>query len=107
MVYLSIVGLPRLPLEKRPLNGCSNNLLPPPRRLCFCRCLSVCLSVSLSVCLFVCLLATLRQKARTRTDLHEIFRKGWQWANEQMLNFGGDPDHRLDTGIVFRIRHYW
>ena len=23
------------------------------------------------------------------------------------LNFGSDPDHRLDTGIVFRIRHYW
>jgi len=23
------------------------------------------------------------------------------------LNFGGDPDHRLDTGIVFRVRHYW
>jgi len=23
------------------------------------------------------------------------------------LNFGGDIDHRLDTGIVFRIRHYW
>ena len=23
------------------------------------------------------------------------------------LNFGGDPDHRLDTGIVFRIRHCW
>ena len=23
------------------------------------------------------------------------------------LNFGGDPDHRLDIGIVFRIRHYW
>jgi len=23
------------------------------------------------------------------------------------LHFGGDPDHRLDTGIVFRIRHYW
>jgi len=23
------------------------------------------------------------------------------------LNFRGDPDHRLDTGIVFRIRHYW
>ena len=22
------------------------------------------------------------------------------------LNFGGDPDHRLDTGIVFRICHY-
>jgi len=23
------------------------------------------------------------------------------------LHFGGDPDHHLDTGIVFRIRHYW
>jgi len=23
------------------------------------------------------------------------------------LNFGGDQDHRLDTGIVFWIRHYW
>ena len=23
----------------------------------------------------------------------------------ELLNFGGDPDHRLDTGIVFRIRH--
>ena len=22
------------------------------------------------------------------------------------LNFGGDPDHRLDTEIVFWIRHY-
>jgi len=22
------------------------------------------------------------------------------------LNFGGDPDHRLDTEIVFQIRHY-
>jgi len=23
------------------------------------------------------------------------------------LNFSGDPNHCLDTGIVFRIRHYW
>jgi len=23
------------------------------------------------------------------------------------LNFGGDPDHHLDTGIVFRIRYYY
>jgi len=29
--------------------------------------------------------------------LHEIFRQGWQWANE----------HRLGTGIIFQIRHYW
>jgi len=25
----------------------------------------------------------------------------------KLLNFDVDPDHRLDTGIVFRIRHYW
>jgi len=42
-----------------------------------------------------------------RTDLREIFREGWQWANEQMIKFGDDPDHLLDTEIVFRIRHYW
>jgi len=30
------------------------------------------------VCLFVCLLATLRENFQT--DLHEIFREGWQWA---------------------------
>jgi len=23
------------------------------------------------------------------------------------LKLSGDPDHRLDTGIVFRIRQYW
>jgi len=23
------------------------------------------------------------------------------------LNFGDGPDHRLDTGMLFRIRHYW
>jgi len=23
------------------------------------------------------------------------------------LNFGGNPGHRLDTEIVFRIRHCW
>jgi len=27
--------------------------------------------------------------------------------NNKWLNFGGDPDHRLDTGIVFLICHYW
>jgi len=37
------------------------------------------------VCLYVSLLATLRKKVQT--DLHEIFRKGWQWANEQMMKF--------------------
>jgi len=28
-------------------------------------------------------------------------------VNKLLLNFGGDPDHRLDTGIVFRIRQFW
>jgi len=23
------------------------------------------------------------------------------------LNLGGDPDHRMDTGIVFQIHHHW
>jgi len=26
---------------------------------------------------------------------------------KKLLDFGIDPDHRLDSGIVFRIRHYW
>jgi len=26
---------------------------------------------------------------------------------KKMINFGGDPDHRLDTGFVFRILPYW
>jgi len=57
------------------------------------------------VYLSVCLLATLPKNCQT--DLHEIFsRAGWQWANEQMIKFC-NPDHRLDTGIVFRICHYW
>jgi len=34
-------------------------------------------------------------------------RKVGNWPPNKKLNFGGDPDHRLDTGIVFRIRHYW
>jgi len=25
----------------------------------------------------------------------------------KLLNFDGDPDHCLNTGIVFQIRHYW
>ena len=26
---------------------------------------------------------------------------------KKWLNFGVDPDHGLDTGIVFRMCHYW
>jgi len=35
------------------------------------------------VCLSVCLLATFRKNFRT--DLHEIFKEGWQRADEQMI----------------------
>jgi len=44
------------------------------RWICNCRCLSLCLSVS-----------NFAQKLQT--DLHEIFREGWQWASEQMIKF--------------------
>jgi len=43
-------------------------------------------------------------------DLHEICMKSRKAGNgplNKRLNFSGDPDHRLDTGIIFRIRHYW
>jgi len=64
--------------------------------------------LSLFVCFSVCLLTTLHKNFQK--DLHEIFRESCQWVIEQMnkwLNFAGDPDHHLDTGIVCRIRHYW
>jgi len=57
-----------------------------------CRCLFVCLSVSLRI--------------NFRTDLHEIFMEVGNGPMNKCLNFGGDPDHRVDTGVVFRIRHY-
>jgi len=66
----------------------------------------VCLFVCLSVGLFVCLLATSRKNFRT--DLHEIFGEGLQWANEQTTKFwwrsGSPSEYRR---IVFRIRLCW
>jgi len=62
--------------------------------------------VCLSVCLSVCLLATLRKNFRT--DLHKIFRKGWQWARELVIRFwwqsGSLYGYRY---CFFRIHHYW
>jgi len=54
------------------------------------------------VCLFVS-----NFSKNFRTDLHEIFRKVGNRPMNRWLNFGGDPDHRLDIEIVFRIRQYW
>jgi len=54
------------------------------------------------VCLFLCLLATLRKNLRT--DLHEIFKDGWQWANEQIVKFWWQSGLRTGSGSVSR---YW
>jgi len=53
--------------------------------------------LSLFVCLFVYLLATLLKNFRT--DLHKIFREGWQWTREQMVKFcwrSGSPSAYRD-----------
>ena len=60
---------------------------------------------SLLTHLFVCLLATSRKNFRT--DLHDIFREGWQWAIEQMVRFRwrsrtGSPDGGTDIATLVR-----
>jgi len=49
-------------------------------------------------------------KARQRKEIENGKRQG-KWVDtgtmNKLLNFGGDPDHHMDTWIVFRIRHYW
>jgi len=61
--------------------------------------------VFVGVCLSVCFLATLRKSFQT--DLREILGTVGNGPTNKWLNFGGDPAHRTDTGIVFRIHHYW
>jgi len=57
--------------------------------------------------LFVCLsVRNFAQKTTERICMKFSGKVGNGPLNK-LLNFGGDPDHRLDTGIVFRIRHYW
>ena len=54
--------------------------------------------VMFSSLLSVCLLATLRKNFRT--DLHENFSEGWQWASEQMTKFWwrfGSPSGYVDS----------
>ena len=62
--------------------------------------------VIIVVCLSVCLLATLRKNFRIWICMKFSGKVGNGPVNKR-LNFGDDPDHRLDTGIVFRIRRYW
>ena len=37
--------------------------------------------------LFVCLFVNNFAQKNVGTDLHEIFKEGWQWASEQMMKF--------------------
>ena len=58
---------------------------------------------SLFVCLFVCVfIASLRQNFRT--DLHGIFREGWQWANEQKIKFWWLSGSRIRIRIATLVR---
>jgi len=38
------------------------------------------------------------------TDLHEIFREGWQWANEQLVKFWWRSGSRIRSCIQIPIR---
>ena len=53
--------------------------------------------------LFVCLFVSNLVQKNFPTDLHAIFREGWQWANEQMIKFWWRSGYCLDTGIVSRF----
>ena len=55
--------------------------------------------------LFVCLLATSHKTSKQ--ICMKFLGKVGNRPMKSRLNFGGDLDHRLDTGIVFWIRHYW
>jgi len=35
-------------------------------------------------------------------DLHEIFREGWQWANEQMITFWWQSRSRIHITTLVR-----
>jgi len=54
------------------------------------------------VCLSVCLLASLRKNFKT--DLHKIFKEGWQWVNEQTIKFWWPSGSRIRVRIRIRIR---
>ena len=68
----------------------TNVIITSAKDYCFLR--------SLFVCLFVCLSATLRKYFQT--ELHEIFREGWQCTIEQMVTFWW----RSGSQIRIRIR---
>ena len=62
---------------------CVRALLPQPRSTCNRRCL-----------------ATLCKNVQT--DLHEIFREGWQWASEQTIKFWWRSSSRICSMTLLR-----
>jgi len=57
--------------------------------------------------LFVCLSVS---NFAEKTSKRICMKFSWKMGNEPVnkwLNFGSNPGHHLNTGIVFRIRHYW
>jgi len=66
--------------------------LPAPRRIC-------------KIIVVICFLATLRKTSKR--ICMTFSRKVGNGQVNKCLNFDGDPDYRLDTRIVFRVRHYW
>jgi len=52
--------------------------------------------------LFVCLLATVSKNFPT--DLPEIFRDGWQWANEQTIKFWWRSKSRIRIRTATQVR---
>ena len=66
-------------------------LIPPPRRLCYRRCLSVCFSVS-----------NFAQKTSERICMKFSGKINGNWPTNEWLNFGGDPDDP-DTKILSLI----
>jgi len=60
--------------------------LPLPRRICFRRCLSVCQQLCAKTSKQICM---------------KFSRKVGKGPMNKRLNFGGDPDHRLDYKDCF------
>ena len=50
--------------------------------------------------LSVCLLATLRKNFQT--DLHDILRENWQWADKQMIKFRWQLAIRVTDTDLYR-----
>jgi len=53
------------------------------------------------VCMSVCLLAVHKN---VQMDLHEIFREGWQWVNEQTIKFWWRSGSRIRIRIVTLVK---